>query len=572
MRRLALIGLAATALAQAEPLSSTVAIVAPEHAAARVNYGVDRLTAALEATGRTTARVPAAELSRYFRQVIVGPFGEPAVRAHLPADASAPGAEGFFLATDSTGAVVVAGADDSGILYGCLELAGLTRAAHGLPDKVADTEAPAFRRRGPTLVLQKSPRLPGDGARALPSEFLPFFYDKAFWSGYLDFLADHRLNTLSLRNGRSFAALVKLPDNADAVMARYLVTEADRRGIRLEPAEGAGGLSPPPDARSPAENRLFALPQPADLAPFRYGDQRLIKASVQAMRARLGASRLQFDPLCARDWPYAPDTTGSPLWQYQRDWIWFEAWARYAWNPDGPEAADHAYWVGRLARVYGGGAAENILAAYNDAGECAPRIARHFGLTGAKGATLSLGLTLDQLLSRDEGHAAPSPGGSQLPPGEGLQEYAERDWNKLPHRGETPPRVMREILHYSESAVREIDTAAAQVADNTEEFGRLLNDIHCIREMSLTYAAKAQAALLVLRYRHSHDLADLESAGRLLAISLDHDRALTRLTAESYRSAGAKPTDSAWTELLPVYEKDLADFQGQVAALRRGSP
>jgi hypothetical protein len=336
--------------------------------------------------------------------------------------------------------------------------------------------------------------------------------------------------------------------------------------------DGTGEFSQPSGAPPTAEGRLLDVPRPADLAPFRYGDQRLIKASVQAMRAQLGAGGLQFEPLSARDWPFAPDTTGSPLWQYQRDWIWFEAWARYAWNPDVPEAADHAYWVGRLAKVYGGEAAENILAAYDDAGECAPRIARRFGITDAKGSSLSLGLTLDQLLRRDEDQAGLEPGGSQLTASEGFQVYADRDWNKLPHHGETPPRIMREILHYSESAVREIDTAAAQVTDNTEEFGRLLNDIHCIRELSLTYAAKAQAALLVLRYRHSHEVADLESAGRLLAISLDHDRALTRLTAESYRSGGAKPTDSEWTKLLPLYEKELADFQGHVAALRRGSP
>ncbi len=46
--------------------------------------------------------------------------------------------------------------------------------------------------------------------------------------------------------------------------------------------------------------------------------------------------------------------------------------------------------------------------------------------------------------------------------------------------------------------------------------------VHCIREMALSYAAKAQAAMLVLRYGHSHDVADMEKAAVLLADSLDH--------------------------------------------------
>src|SRR6185312_7622218 len=78
--------------------------------------------------------------------------------------------------------------------------------------------------------------------------------------------------------------------------------------------------------------------------------------------------------------------------------------------------------------------------------------------------------------------------------------------------------------------------------DNTEEFGRLQNDIHCIRELSLSYAAKAQAAMLVLRYNHSHDVRDLETAERALALSLDHFRALAQLTAATYRYANGLQT------------------------------
>jgi hypothetical protein len=106
--------------------------------------------------------------------------------------------------------------------------------------------------------------------------------------------------------------------------------------------------------------------------------------------------------------------------------------------------------------------------------------------------------------------------------------------------------------------------------------------------MSLNYAAKAQAALLVLRYGHSHEIGDMEKASVLLAESLDHYRALARLTAGTYAFAnsletsqrtipvkgavGGVPANFHWTQLVPLYEKELADFQARVAVLKSGVP
>ena len=74
--------------------------------------------------------------------------------------------------------------------------------------------------------------------------------------------------------------------------------------------------------------------------------------------------------------------TDPPLKQWERDWIWFEAWGRYSWNPDIPAEDDRIYWIERLSERYGSKeAAAKILDAYNDSGECAPRILRRFGIT-----------------------------------------------------------------------------------------------------------------------------------------------------------------------------------------------
>lgn len=326
----------------------------------------------------------------------------------------------------------------------------------------------------------------------------------------------------------------------------------------------------------------------ANLEPFRYGDQEFIRRCVIAARDRMGASGLHVYPLSYWNWPDAPDATHPPLQQWRRDWIWFEAWARYGWNPDVDPAADRAFWIERIAEHYGPAAAPLILDAYDASGECAPRLIRRFGITEGNRQTLSLGMTLDELVDPAKYHAEPDLWESQAPPGERLQEYADREWKHQPHHGETPPDVIRAVLADSAEAVGAIDRAAPLVTRNGAEFERLRNDVHCIRALCLNYSAKANAALLVLRYDHSHDPADLVRAEAFLAASLQAFRELVRLTANRYLYANSMQTSHRripvpgaahgvpafyrWNQMLPIYERELADFQRRVADARGGRP
>jgi hypothetical protein len=290
-------------------------------------------------------------------------------------------------------------------------------------------------------------------------------------------------------------------------------------------------------------------------------------------------------PLSYWNWPNSPDKTGVPLRQYRRDWIWFEAWARYSWNPDIPEAEDRDYWISRVADVYGSKkAAAAILDAYNDSGECAPRILRRFGITEGNRQTLSLGMTLDQLVHPEKHSPFPELWESQSPPGERLQEYVEKEWKKQAHEGETPPQIIREVLDYSNRAVNAINAAAPDVKRNRDEFARLRNDILCIRTMSECYGAKAEAALLVLRYSYSKDIADMEKAREYLAQSLDSYRHLVSLTETAYHFANSMQTSMRripvrgeangagayfhWSQLLGLYTKELEDFDANLAGQR----
>jgi len=63
--------------------------------------------------------------------------------------------EGLRLRSLNNGSVEVIGADDSGVLYGCLELAEQTRNAGAVPANLNLTDAPEFKLRGPCIGMQR---------------------------------------------------------------------------------------------------------------------------------------------------------------------------------------------------------------------------------------------------------------------------------------------------------------------------------------------------------------------------------------------------------------------------------
>jgi hypothetical protein len=703
--------------------AEAIRIATSEMSAPRIDFGVTRLAESLRAAGLETSIGSDGNGAR----IIVGKQDSDGLRALLVGRSMTSAdeplkPEGFILVTSKSNEIAVIGADDSGVLYGCLELASRVKRANGVPQLDRFSDAPEMKLRGACIGMQKTSILPGRHVYEYPytPESFPFFYDQEHWREYLDMLVENRMNTLYLWNGQPFASLVKLPDYPYALevpeevfernvrMYRWLAAEADRRGIwlvqmfyniilskpfaehhglktqlaaphpiaadytrksiaefvRQYPNVGllvclgealqdlngqvewctevilpgvkdgmkAAGLKeePPVVIRAHATNPKVVMPaalkvyknlytmakfngeslttwEPrgvwqethqmlaglgtthvvnvhilANLEPFRYGAVRFIKKSVEASRDRLGAGGLHLYPLTYWNWPDAPDVTSTALKQIDRDWIWFEAWARYAWKADREESADEDYWVDRIATQFGDKeAARHVLAAYNAAGECAPRLLRRFGITEGNRQTLALGMTLEQLTDPEKYRPYPELWKSQSPPGERLQEYADREWRKEPHAGETPPQIVDEVLAYSAEAVTNIDAAMPLARENLPELERVRNDVYCIRAMSLNYAAKVNAALAVLRYRHSGELDDLVKAEAFLAESLEHYRTLVRLTSSTYRFANSmqtsqrripvsggnqgQPANYHWSQVLPTYEQELVEMKSRVA-------
>ncbi|MBN1763778.1 MAG: hypothetical protein JW860_00845 [Sedimentisphaerales bacterium] len=327
----------------------------------------------------------------------------------------------------------------------------------------------------------------------------------------------------------------------------------------------------------------------SNLEPFRYGATEFIRKSVLACRDRLGARGLHLYPLAYWDWPNTPDSTDPYMVQYERDWIWFDAWARYLWQPDRDPETDCEYWVKRLTERYGNNqAAKLILSAYNDAGFCAPLLLRRLGITEGNRQTFSLGMFLDQLVNPEPYQPFDGLWKWQAPPGERLREYAKKEWLGQAHEGETPVTVIEAASRYADQAVAAIDKAAPLVTKNREEFERLRNDMQCIRLVSDNYAEKVRAALLVLRYTYSRDTQDMHQAAVHLERSLEIYRALAQRTATTYRYANTlqtghrripirgwkdnQPAYYHWQQMLPLYEEELVSFKQRLQDLDREEP
>ena len=322
----------------------------------------------------------------------------------------------------------------------------------------------------------------------------------------------------------------------------------------------------------------------ANLEPFRYGSANFIQKCVQAMHSVYGANSLHLYPQASYwDWPYSADNTDPRLLEMDRDWIWYKEWARYAWNCHRDSMEERRYWSGQLAAKFGCDPShgEEILDAYQQAGEIAPKLLRRLGITDGNRQTLTLGMLMTQLIDPERYGLFTLLYESEGPPGEMLGEYAKKEWLHQPHTGETPRDVAIQVHREGRAAVEAIDNAAAAVTANRAEFDRLRNDMHCYEALANFYGAKATAALFVLRYKYSNELADLRKALPLLEASVENFKELTRLAGPAYRYANSMQTQqrkipvrgsdgkyTTWQELLPIYQKELERFRVHLDSLQ----
>lgn len=321
----------------------------------------------------------------------------------------------------------------------------------------------------------------------------------------------------------------------------------------------------------------------ANLEPFRYGSADFIQKSVQAMHAVYEANGLHLYPQASYwDWPYAADSANPKLLQVERDWLWYREWARYAWNSNRGRAQEINYWAGLLASRYGcsGNEGKKILEAYEESGEIAPKLLRRFGITDGNRQTLTLGMTMPQLVNPNRFGLFTLLYNSEGPEGEMLSEYAAKEWQGQSHTGETPAQVIAEVKVHGQKALEAITAIEQNITRNKADFLRLKNDMLCYHALANHYAYKAQAALDALRYKYSNQLTDLQKVVAPLEQSVQWYRKLTGYTRGTYRYAnsmqtqqrkipfrGVNATYKEWWEVLPEFEKELSRLRKRIDSL-----
>lgn len=593
--------------------------------------------------------------------------------------------EGFQLIVKPDG-IHIAGYDAPGLMYGCLELARRVHDAKGLPDQVDVAEAPTMTLRGTCILLMK---LGLYDYPVTPAEF-PFFYDKALWAEYLDFLAENHFNYIAFWNGHPFDYFVKLdkyPEAQDGLeagllernheMLMWLAREAEKRNIwlmfefynihvsvyfakahnlpehgiseptpllrdytgycierfvsefpsvglyicpgeslKLEHTPGwtnnvifaavkRTGKTPPIMVRSWGidlkhmkevignyprlyTERKFNVemiagteidPENADwaklsgnhvvnihcmgnLEPFRWSPPSYIQKCVQSS-VNAGATGIHLYPRKAWRWPYGCDKTDKPELQWNRDWMWFEAWGRYAWNANRDAKTEKAYWVDLLAKRLGANAAPHVLNAYEAGADVLPGIQRLVWLGNDNHTVVGAGITLEQLQTAKGIPFLDLRDTSRIP------EYIEALKSGTKPSPGNPVEFLARKTMEAQRAVWEAIATSPGTEESEKELQSLVSDVQAIRYVAKFYHHKLQAAVSKALLDAGVDVSkNAMSCVAHLASSLNDFRNLTSLTKSTYESMSdvpawnpskSLPCPYHWSDILPLFETEFRD-------------
>ncbi len=222
--------------------SKTVFLVFERTNSPRVLFGIEKLKSSLKNIGYQTKIVNDINFFSKSPLILIN-FRHNKKIANARIFAKMP-KEGYKVISKQN-ATLIDGADESGSLYGCLEVAEIIANTKKLPANINLSDAPEMVLRGACIGVQKPYYLPCRTVYEYPytPETFPWFYDKKLWLQTLDSMVENRMNSLYLWNGHPFASLVKLKEYPYAVevdeatfkkneeIYRFITTEADKRGI-----------------------------------------------------------------------------------------------------------------------------------------------------------------------------------------------------------------------------------------------------------------------------------------------------------------------------------------------------
>lgn len=322
----------------------------------------------------------------------------------------------------------------------------------------------------------------------------------------------------------------------------------------------------------------------ANLEPWRWSSPAFTQKAVQAMHRVHHSKGLHLYPQASYwDWPYTADKLqdGRRLLQIDRDWMWYRAWGRYAWNCE--RGADQTYWKEQLADYYGIDtiSAGQLLRAYDEAGEIAPKLLRRFGITEGNRQTLLLGMTMGELVNPYKYTIYPGFYESCGPEGEKLIEYVEKEWKHLPHTGELPLDIVEQCAQHGIEAEHAVDLLVANPTRHADEFERVRKDMKFYRMFSAAFRLKVIAAQQVLNYKWSQDIKYLDKAVQYMEQSQNWWNILSAATQDAYLYANSMQTAQrripvggdggkmkTWSELATVYQAELDALKENIIKLK----
>ncbi len=322
----------------------------------------------------------------------------------------------------------------------------------------------------------------------------------------------------------------------------------------------------------------------ANLEPWRWSSPAFTQKAVQAMHRVHHSKGLHLYPQASYwDWPYTADKLqdGRRLLQIDRDWMWYRAWGRYAWNCE--RGADQTYWKKQLADYYGIDtiSAGQLLRAYDEAGEIAPKLLRRFGITEGNRQTLLLGMTMGELVNPYKYTIYPGFYESCGPEGEKLIEYVEKEWKGEKHVGELPLDIVEQCAQHGIEAEHAVDLLVANPTRHADEFERVRKDMKFYRMFAAAFRLKVIAAQQVLNYKWSQDIKYLDKAVQYMERSQNWWNALSAATQDAYLYANSMQTAQrripvggdggkmkTWSELATVYQAELDALKENIIKLK----
>jgi hypothetical protein len=311
-----------------------------------------------------------------------------------------------------------------------------------------------------------------------------------------------------------------------------------------------------------------------NLKPFRWAPPSFIQETAKDQQ-KMGAKGVQVYPLWVWYWPYSADR--ERLLQIDRDWLWYAAWGRYAWNSDRPAEQERQYWAGKIAERYGNAAALDILGAYEATGRVMPIVPRMFWFKGWNHWFASNGLTLEQTLT-----GTPIPY-TNIEKTVSVERFAKdlAEGKTAESDVLTPAVLTGRMVSHGARGVELIQKATPLVDKSKDEFDRLRLDCEATSLIAQIYQAKVDAAVHFVAYQ-LHPTP--QNAARVLSSlekSVDRYRQLVAKTNNAYPVANDirndipfpfHPSSTSpyansiphlphWRDFLPVFEAELEVYR-----------